>query len=261
MTPDLQVRTTPGAQVTEYAAGMWRLSIPGGPGGCYRWAQLDDYLHRPRSAFRWQSPLRMSVRARVSDIDLPGTWGFGLWNDPFNVSLGLGGMSRRLPALPNAVWFFHAAPPNALALRDTHPAQGLLAATFASRGVPAPLLALGAPVLPLLGFPPTARLLRRLARRLIEEDAARLEIDPTAWHTYGFAWQADAVTFSLDGAACFATDVAPRGRLGLVLWIDNQYAAFPAEGRLRMGTSPNAPAWLELAQVEVEARAPDGNCA
>jgi hypothetical protein len=41
--------------------------------------------------------------------------------------------------------------------------------------------------------------------------------------------------------------------LGLVLWIDNQYAAFPPTGRLRIGSLLNPEsAWLELADVEVE---------
>ena len=253
MRPELQIHNTPDAKVEELSPNQWRLSIPAGPAGRYRWAQLDDYMHRPRSAFLWKPPLRLEVRARVSGLEPPGTWGFGLWNDPFNVSLGLRGMARRLPALPNAAWFFFASRHNYLALRDDHPAQGLLTATFSSPTIPSPLLALGLPSLPLLAWPPGARIVRRLARRVIQEDAARMEIDPTEWHTYCLEWRRDAVRFFLDGDMCFETKVAPRSRLGLVLWIDNQYAAFPPEGRLRFGTLPHSePAWLEVALVEVE---------
>ena len=234
------------------APGHWRLSIPSGPGGRFRLAQLDDYLPHPRSAFRWRPPLRLQLRARASHTGLPGTWGFGFWNDPFSVSMGLGGTARRLPALPNAAWFFHASPPNYLALRDTHPANGFLAATFSSLRVPAPLLALGVPVLPLLAWPLAARYLRRLACKFVREDAARLETDPDAWHAYVLEWRAHGVRFSLDGALCLETATAPRFPLGLVLWIDSQYAAFPPTGRLRLGTLPVPEcAWLDVADIEV----------
>jgi len=126
----LETRATPAAQVQPAAATGWRLGIPTGSGEVYRWAQLDDYLSRRRSRFLWQAPCRLSLRGRVSSAEIAGTWGFGFWNDPFNLSLGLGGSVRRFPALPNTAWFFYASPPNYLSLRDDQPAQGFLAATF-----------------------------------------------------------------------------------------------------------------------------------
>lgn len=250
--PALERRATAAAEVRAVAPGRWRLSIPAGPAGRYRLAQLDDYSRRQRPAFAWRPPLRLTLSARASQPALAGTWGFGLWNDPFSANLGLGGAARRLPTLPNAAWFFYASPPNHLAVHDHHPAQGYLAATFASPAVPAPVLALAAPALPLLAWPRVARRLRRLARRLVAEDAALLAVDPTAWHTYELDWLAGGVRFYVDRRLAFETAVAPRGPLGLVLWIDNQYAAFPPAGRLRFGTlATPEPAWLELAEVRV----------
>src|SRR2546427_795796 len=43
MNPELRPRTTRGAQVETIAPGHWRLTIPAGPAGRYRLAQLDDY--------------------------------------------------------------------------------------------------------------------------------------------------------------------------------------------------------------------------
>ncbi|MBN2391434.1 MAG: hypothetical protein JXR84_11960 [Anaerolineae bacterium] len=252
MVPELDVRTTSGAEVVSPASGQWRLCIPGGQGGGYRLAQLDDYSTLPRTRFRWYPPVSLELRARVSAVDLPGTWGFGLWNDPFTASLGMAGTARRLPALPEAAWFFCASPPNYLALHDTHPAQGLLAATFASRRISAPLLAVALPALPLLAWSLTARWLRMAARRFVVEDALLLDLDPTQWHSYRLDWCRDAVSFAVDGEPCFSTPVAPRAPLGLVLWIDNQYAAFPPDGRLRFGTLPNPLAWLELADLTIQ---------
>lgn len=252
MNPLLQPRQTPGASVLETGPGRWRMQIPGGPGGAYRWAQLDDYLHLTRRAFPYQPPVQLELRARVSADALPGTWGFGLWNDPFSASLGVGGTARRLPALPNAAWFFYAGPPNYLAFRDTHPAQGLLAATFAAPDLPLWLMAPGALLTPLLLLRPAARLLRRLARLLIREDAVLVPGDATAWRSYRLDWQPHRVTAWLDGAQIFSTPAAPRGPLGLVIWIDNQFAAFPPSGKLQMGTSQNPEAWLEIENIDIK---------
>ncbi len=237
--------------------GIWRLEIPPGPGGVYRWAQLDDYLHLSRRNFLWKLPpggyLRFRMRARVSAADLPGTWGFGLWNDPFSASLGIGGTSSRVPALPNTAWFFYAGVPNYLAFRDTHPAQGFLAATFSARPYPLPVLALAGLAAPLLFVPPAARLLRRAASQVIGEDAAQIPVDPTEWHSYQMDWRKDQVVFLVDDQPVFTTSVSPVGALGLVIWIDNQYAAFPPSGRLLQGTSPNPDAaWLDVTELQVE---------
>jgi hypothetical protein len=224
----------------------WRLEIPAGPGGRYRLAQLDDYQGLPRRAFPWGPPLSLSLRARASAGEIPGTWGFGLWNDPFGFAFLQGG-GVRLPVLPNAAWFFFASPHNYLSLRDDLPAQGALAATFQSPRWPPATSLLGVPVLPLLLLPPAARLLRRLGRRHVRQDAVSLELDATAWHRYGIEWREEAATFRVDGQAVLETEVTPVGPLALVLWVDNQYAALPPDGRLRYGTLPNPEAaWIEI---------------
>ena len=114
----------------------WHLKIPAGPGESYRLAQLDDDDNLRRQHFLWSPPLHLKLRARTSSSEIPGTWGFGLWNDPFSLSLGIGGGTRRLPTLPNAAWFFFASPQNYLSFRSDKPAQGFLAQTFQSPKIP-----------------------------------------------------------------------------------------------------------------------------
>jgi len=251
-TIQLNPRKTQGSTVVPITENGWRLTIPAGPAGRYRLAQLDDYAHLPRKALTWQPPLVFEVQARVSANDLAGTWGFGLWNDPFSATLGLGGAARRLPALPNCAWFFYASPANYLSLRNDIPAQGLLAAAFSSPNLPALALLPGLPFLPLLAWTVTARILRSLGRRVVRDHAARLDLDAGEWHTYQLEWQTHLVRFTVDNQLCFTTPVSPRGRLGLVLWIDNQFAAIPPNGSLRFGTqaSPQE-AWLELKAFSV----------
>ena len=249
----LKPQTARGGVVESFPGGGRRLSIPAGPGGQYRLAQLDDTRDLRRRDFNWQPPCTLTLRARVSDPDLPGTWGFGLWNDPFSASLGLGGGTRKLPALPNAAWFFHAAPANELSLRDDLSANGFLAAGFSSRSLSPFLYPPAVLAAPLLAWRVTARWLRRAARRWIREDATRLNHDPTAWHDYRLDWRLDGVSFQVDGQSVFMSHLSPRGRLGLVIWIDNQFAAFRPDGTLKYGAQENpTSAWLEIADLNIE---------
>jgi len=249
--PAVRPRFTPGALVSQTAPASWRLVIPAGPGGRYRLAQLDDYHDRPRKDFPWQPPVTLSLRGRASARHLPGTWGFGLWNDLFGFALLKGG-GLRLPALPNATWFFFASPPNYLSLRDNLPAQGSLAATFRSPRWPSLFSLLGPPLLPFILLPPAARLFRRWARRIVRQDAASLTFDPSDWHTYTLSWDALQTTFQVDGETVLETPVSPDGPLGLVLWLDNQFAALPPDGRFRYGTLSNPEgAWVEIEELVV----------
>jgi len=248
LTPTL----TSNARLTSSAPAAWTLEIPPGPKGHYRLAQLDDYSSLSRKEFPWRPPLTLSLQARVSEAELPGTWGFGFWNDPFSLSLGFGGGSRRFPALPNAAWFFFASPQNYLSLRDDLPARGFLAATFRSPACSPPVLAIGILGLPLLIWKPTARLLRQLASRIIRQDAALANIEVTRWHHYSMNWQADSIRFFVDNEILFETSIIPRPPLGFVLWLDNQYAALPPNGCLAYGTlSSENVVWLQVKDVEI----------
>jgi hypothetical protein len=246
-------RLTEGAQVSPIENG-WRLQIPPGSTGVYRWAQLDDYMNLPRKAFPHQAPFEMRLRARVSAANLPGTWGFGLWNDPFSSGLGLSGMRRWLPALPQAAWFFHASEQNHLSLRDDLPANGMLMGVFQSAGLPVWALLPIVPLLPGLVIPAAARMLRRAARVLIKEDARQLMMDFREWHEYRLVLLPGGVKFFVDGQLQFETVITPRSRMGLVLWLDNQFAAFRPDGRLAFGTQAcSETAWMEIVDLEITA--------
>jgi hypothetical protein len=243
---------TPGAQVIPLGEGAWRLEIPAGPQKAYRVAQIDDYGSQPRRSFSHRPPFRFSLQARASAEVIPGTWGMGLWNNPFSMAI----LSRveilRLPALPETAWFFFASPPNYLSFRDDLSAEGALAATFRSRRIPTALFALGAPALPLLRLPPAVRLARRLARQLVQQSSVHLDLNPTGWHSYAMEWLAEGVTFWVDGEAVHQTSIAPHGPLGLAIWVDNQYAALPPNGRVGFGALENPqPAWIEIKDLDI----------
>ena len=249
----LQPSVTCESIVTQKESGYWHLGIPAGPGGQYRLAQLDDYGLLPRNAFQWHPPVHLELRAKASARNIPGTWGFGLWNDPFSLSLGLGGGTRRFPSLPNAMWFFFASSQNHLSIYDDLPANGQLAASFSSPSIPSALLAFGSPLVPLMALPATARWLRRIARRWITQDSTQLGVNVIDWHHYKLTWNHDGISFELDGTNVMRSKVTPRGPLGFLVWIDNQFAALPPNGKFSYGTLENdEPAWIEIMDLQMK---------
>ena len=280
-------RHTHGARVEEISRepAHYRLSIPSGLPDSYRLAQLDDYTKTSRGRFPHRIPLSLSLLARTSSDSIAGTWGFGLWNDPFGLSLGFGGNPFRLPALPNAVWFFGASEENYLSFKDstdsgldtgetsarpTRPpvANGFLAQTFRSPRFHPLLIPAG------LALPFSRKLTRRLLSRVIEEDgialynlrsvapldtranvsdAESLSVDPTQWHRYRLDWREQRVSFEVDDVPVLESPVSPNPPLGLVIWIDNQYASFTPEGKMGFGVLANPePAWLEVKEIELK---------
>jgi hypothetical protein len=239
----LKSRTTPGASIDKTENG-YLLKIPSGDDSAYRFAQIDDYFGLSRRNFPHHS-LTLSLRARVSNSSLPGTWGFGLWNDPFGMSLGFGGRRWQLPALPNAAWFFGASKENHLSFSDK-PAQGFLAQSFQSPKFHPLLFPIG------LVFPFSRKAARKFLSKVIAEDSSALSVDETQWHGYRLEWSRKRVAWYVDDAQVFESPVSPNPPLGLVIWIDNQFASFPPNGKIGWGVLENSePDWLEIADLKL----------
>ena len=266
----LTPRFTPDARVEEISRGSaYRLSIHAGAAQKYRLAQIDNYTKNRRSRFPLRFPLSLRLSARVSSDSIPGTWGFGLWNDPFGLSLGFGGNPFRLPALPNALWLFGASEESYLSFKEplrtkqrhAIAANGFIAQTFRAPKFHLLLILVG------LAFPFSRKLTRRMLGKVIDEDGLQLSdhevqqqaigvqsqgVDPTQWHRYRLEWRDRRVRFEVDDIQVFESSVSPRPPLGLVIWLDNQYAAFTPEGKIGFGVLENpGPAWLEIKELEV----------
>lgn len=238
----MQARTTPNAQIHKTESG-YKLEIPAGDSSQYRFAQVDDYFGRSRKKFPHRSST-LSLRAKTSSNSLPGTWGFGFWNDPFGLSLGFGGRRWQVPALPNAVWFFGASPSNYLSFTDQLPANGFLAQSFHSPRFH-PLLVPAA-----FSFPFSHKTTRKLMSRVIQEDANALDVDPSVWHDYRLEWGMKRAAWYVDSLLVLESTVTPNLPLGLVIWLDNQFAFFPPDGKIGFGVLENPePAWLEICNL------------
>jgi hypothetical protein len=222
----------------------------------YSDAQLDDYRFLPRGKFPWCPPLRMRLRARTSHQTPTGTLGFGFWNDPFTLALGQGGAARRLPAAPNALWFFYASTPNDMALDPTVRGHGWKAASLRSASIPSLLLAPPALIaVALTTIKPIRRLVMRTALRFIHAEERLLESSLDEWHDYEIHWQTDEATFFIDGKQVHTAPNPPSGPLGFVAWIDNQYAVASPDKGFHFGTlATQQDQWLEIEDLTIEPR-------
>ena len=260
------IRTTPnGGMLVSGASGL-RLALPEGAHvGVYSDAQIDDYGTLPPSRFPWRPPLHLEVRARASHLAHParemplerlenqqwlrGTAGFGFWNYPFSLT---GSVLR----LPESIWFFAASPPSNMALVPGSPGWGWKAQVVHAHR-PEALLA----ALPTAAAVAWARISRREAlaaqwvQRLSGAHEAPLEADLREWHSYTIDWQPEWVRFAVDGVEALAVANPPRGPLGFVAWIDNQYSVATPRGQFRFGTLATGPEWLEMESLRI---IPDG---
>jgi hypothetical protein len=235
MEHSLEQRSLNGGSVKCVLPDEFQLKLPALRNNKYALAQMDDYMGLSRRKFPHQPPIKLTLEAKVTATEHLGTWGFGFWNDPFSFGINREKLSVGLPVLPNAAWFFYASNQNHLSLRDDQVGSGFHVRTYHSPRFPSILSLLGLPVLPWMFWPVTARLIRRIARKLIKEDSQAVVVNVAEWHLYGLEWGHQAVTIMIDGEHIFSTQIVPHGKLGLVIWIDNQYFRFDPNGKIGYG--------------------------
>ena len=216
----------------------------------YADAQIDDYQGLPRRRFPWRPPLRLTVRARFSHPagELRGTAGFGFWNDPFLMT-GL-----RVPTLPRAVWFFYGSPPSNMKLDLHTPGHGWKAAVIdALRPLPLLLAPLSPAAVLLMNLRPLYRALWPPVQRALRVREALMEAEMTGWHTYTLEWGVDRTRFAVDGEPVLTDAPSPRGPLGFVMWLDNQYMVVTPQGRFRWGLlEVGGSQWMEVEHLDIE---------
>ena len=238
MKPELDDHSADGGYVSILPVEGRRLTLPKSEGEHFCLAQLDDYLKMERSNFPHQPPLKIELEAKASGSDLAGTWGFGFWNDPFSMGLLAGGVSRILPVLPNAAWYFYASPESHLSLVDQLSGSGFMARTYRSPLLPGVFSLLTMFLFPLVISKWGRRLLRRTARFIVREDGKQVDVDVCEWHAYALDLTKTEAVFLVDEEIIFQTPITPRGKLGFALWMDNQYFRFDPEGRIGFGFLP-----------------------
>ena len=222
-----------------------RLIVAGARRNGYSDAQIDDYAGLARRRFPWRPPLKLTVRARASGR-LVGTAGFGFWNNPFSP---LGGA----PALPSAIWFFFASPPSDLPLALGVPGHGWKAACIdATRPAALAWAPLALPVLLANRAPALYRRIWPCVQRGLRIAEAPVAALDRQWREYTIEWRVDSARMLLDGAPVLEADRPPRGPLGFVAWVDNQWMIATPRGRFGWGLLDAQAQWLDLALIRVE---------
>jgi hypothetical protein len=234
----------------EQGGGLVRFVLEGASRRRYSDSQIDDYQHLPRRRFPWRPPLELTVRARFSHPagTLLGTAGFGFWNDPFVMS------GARMPALPRALWFFYGSPPTNIKLDLAVPGWGWKAATIDSLGGRQLAIAPLGPVAALLmNIPRVYQALWPRIQRVLRVREAAVPATMTDWHTYQLRWCGDETHFTVDGGVVLEHAPSPRGPLGFVMWLDNQYMVVTPQGRARWGRL-DVPQrqWMEVDRLQIE---------
>jgi hypothetical protein len=238
-----------GAGALEFSENTLRLVTTDAVAGQYSDAQIDDYQGLARRNFLWRPPLQLTARARFSHPagELRGTAGFGFWNDPFMMT------GRGRPALPRVVWFFYASPPSNMKLDINTPGYGWKAATLDAIRWPFFALLPTAPLaIPLMNIDRLYRVCWPIGQRAINVNEAMVAVEMTEWHIYNIHWQEKRVGFTIDGDPLLSCNTSPRGPLGFVMWLDNQYMVATPWGQFKSGLL-DAPGqqWLEVSELEI----------
>lgn len=231
-----------------YPPHLFKLHLPICQNG-YTDAQIDDCVGG-RKAYPWRPGTQFTLRARFShEADqLVGTAGFGFWNAPF------GDPTVPWPTLPQATWFFFGSPPNDLPLAPNEPGQGWFASTLDATTWRALRLAPLAPgVLLLNQFAGLRCKIWPWVQKNLQISFQPIAEKMTEWHDYQLNWRKSGCEFWLDGRLIHQTPFSPRGPLGFVCWIDNQFMVATSNGRFRWGTLPvKTPQYLEIDALQIK---------
>jgi hypothetical protein len=88
---------------------------------------------------------------------------------------------------------------------------------------------------------------------VIAEESVQLGVDVTQWNYYGLNWRTNKVEFFINSEPVFVSHTSPAGPLGLVIWLDNQYASFTPSGEIKTGViKSSSQAWLEIEGLKLE---------
>jgi hypothetical protein len=161
--------------------------------------------------------------------------------------------------LPRAIWFFYASPPSSIKLDLTAPGDGWKAASLDTLR---PAAIAWAPLAPLamllMNLRPVYRSLWPSIQRALHVRETPLSLDMTQDNTYILEWGAERARFGLaseDGQPSMPIMDAPspKGPLGFVMWLDNQYLVATPWGRLHWGLMeiPDRQ-WMEVSRLEIE---------
>lgn len=187
-------------------------------------AQIDDYRDLKRKHFMNRGGLRLEAEICWECERPVGTSGIGFWNDPFMMT------GWRWPSLPKVAWFLLSG--NDSEMRVGH-AKGfglkaqVIDAWSLGFFLRLPLMVLG----PIFGRFMARDFFLGLFSKSIGLSEKELSHRPQEWKRYSLEWGDRGVRFSVDGEEVMWHPRPLKGKLGMVIWQDNQWMKFdPRKG-------------------------------
>jgi hypothetical protein len=199
----------------------------------YSNAQWDDYRDLKRKGFIHRPSLTFECEAKWNGPDdLIGTSGFGFWNDPFMMT------GWRWPTLPQAFWFLFESKRSKLSFtHENKHEHGLSAMVMDAKSWPCMLWSFFSLItFPLLLWPRWCSWTRKVWPRSLNQAKTTLAINMRSWQRYQLKWQADGVSFWVNGELVLHKKVKIAQPQGLVIWMDNQYAVIEPWGIWSFGS-------------------------
>jgi hypothetical protein len=90
-------------------------------------------------------------------------------------------------------------------------------------------------------------------QRALRIKEAIIDKEMNEWHTYVIEWGTEQSIFTIDGATMLKNAPSPRGPLGFVMWLDNQYLVATPWGRFGWGLLRiEGRQWMEVDRLSIE---------
>ena len=133
------------------------------------------------------------------------------------------------------------------------PGNGWKASTLDATRLPFFLLLPTAPLaIPLMNIRSMYRILWPLGQRALGIHEATVEAPMTQWHSYEIDWAAKEARFKVNGQEILRCASSPRGPLGFVMWLDNQYAIATPWGSFGHGLlETHGKQWMEVQSLSI----------
>jgi hypothetical protein len=141
-----------------------------------------------------------------------------------------------------------------MALAKGVPGYGWKAGTFDARQwrflAMAPFAPLG---FLLMRVPSLYNRLWEIGQRAIGVSECLVEARLDVPHTYTIEWRENGAAFYVDELLIHVTPCSPKGPLGFIAWIDNQYAVVTPQGQFGFGyVAVEERQWLAIESVLIE---------
>jgi hypothetical protein len=233
----MKSRTTPGASIEKTPKG-YLMKIPAGDSSAYRFAQIDDYFGLPRRKFPHHS-LTLSLRARTSSFPSPEHGASGCGTIPSACRLGLGRIVWPPRPAQRGMVLRGVAGQSSFVQRQTRTGISRAKFPFAKISSSADTNGFG------------ISLFRAKATRNCWARSSTRTHPLSGWiqlngMATGWSGVRSRVAWYVDDVRVFESPVSPNPPLGLVIWIDNQFAAFTPEGKISFGVLEGDEEWLEI---------------